>query len=316
MRVLVTGGLGGVGRATLRELSRRGHRARALDLPGPPALGEVVRGDLRDPAAVARALEGCDAVVHDAFVLPPATDDDAEGARSVNVEGTRVLLEAMSRSPARLVFASSVAVHGSVDRTRPVRAEDPVVASDAYTRHKLACEQMIRASGLPAVILRVGVVLDPASLRADRATLREVFEIDPTERLETVHPVDVAAAQVSACEVAQAAGRTLLVAGGRRCRVRYADLFDALTDALGVEPLPRAAFGTRRFYTDWMDTAEGQAMLRYQTRTFADYRRDLAWTLRWARRAPRPLRNLARRALLAQSAPHRRARGGQPDAGA
>jgi hypothetical protein len=68
---------------------------------------------------------------------------------------------------------------------------------------------------------------------------------------------------------------------------------------------PRAAFGVASYYTDWMDTAESERLLRDQRHTFATFRRDLARRLRPVRGALAPLRPLVWRSLLRFSGPWR-----------
>ena len=71
--------------------------------------------------------------------------------------------------------------------------------------------------------------------------------------------------------------------------------------------LPAEAFGTVPFAMDWLDTAESQRLLRYQTRSFDDYRRDLRALLGPRRALLRLLRPTVRAHLLAQSPYYRRA---------
>ena len=127
MRVLVTGGAGFVGRGLVRDLVDAGHAVRVLDTlaeqvhgPGadwPPELAgaELRRGDVRDPAAVAEAVAGVEAVAHLAAETGVG-QSMVEIARyvDVNERGTAVLLDALARQggPVRLVLASSRAVYG------------------------------------------------------------------------------------------------------------------------------------------------------------------------------------------------------------
>ena len=158
MKVLVTGALGNVGAYTVDALLEEGHDVVGFDLESPRARKvasqldarvHVVWGDITDPASLGAALEGVDAVVHLAAILPPNVDKAPELARRVNVDATRSLIERMEASPTarRLVFASSEAIFGDVqDREPPLRVETPVSPTDEYGRHKVACERAIRQS--------------------------------------------------------------------------------------------------------------------------------------------------------------------------
>jgi nucleoside-diphosphate-sugar epimerase len=132
-----------------------------------------------------------------------------------------------------------------------------------------------------------------------------LFDLAPENRLEYVHPDDVARAQVNALDRPEAWGRVLLVGGGAGCRVRHRDLLDTLFEALGLAPPPREAFGSLPYYTDWMDTVESERLLAYQRRSFDEFRGEMAASLGPLRRLLRPARPLVRRWLLAQSRPWR-----------
>jgi len=125
-RVLITGGAGFIGSHLARLLLRQGHEVRALDRLDPqvhptrerPAYldpeVELIQGDVRDPAAVAEALEGVDAVVHlAARVGVGQSMYEIADYCSVNTVGTGVLLEALTERPLRrLVVASSMSIYG------------------------------------------------------------------------------------------------------------------------------------------------------------------------------------------------------------
>jgi nucleoside-diphosphate-sugar epimerase len=101
LHVLVTGGTGYVGSHAITALAGAGHRIRVLARAPqgvPRALAplgvdqvETVNGDVTDPVAVERALEGTDAVLHAAsvFSMDPRKADEM---RSVNVRGTDIVL--------------------------------------------------------------------------------------------------------------------------------------------------------------------------------------------------------------------------------
>jgi dTDP-L-rhamnose 4-epimerase len=125
-RVLITGGGGFIGSHVARALLQRGHEVRVLDSLDPqvhprgerPAHlereAELHVGDVRDAAAVARALQGVDRVLHLAACVGVGQSMyEIERYTSVNSLGTAVLLQALLARPvARLVVASSMSVYG------------------------------------------------------------------------------------------------------------------------------------------------------------------------------------------------------------
>src|SRR3954471_21488771 len=149
MEILITGGAGFIGSHVADELLRHGHRVRALDnlseqVHGPgaerpeylPADVELIRGDVRDPAAVRRALQGIDAVYHFAAAVGVGQSMyEVAEYTSTNNLGTAVLLEALIARPVRrLVVASSMSIYGEgLYRT----ADNEVVAGTDRTMDQL-----------------------------------------------------------------------------------------------------------------------------------------------------------------------------------
>lgn len=126
-RVLITGGAGFIGSHLADALLADGHTVRAFDSLDPQVHGseperpayldrdvELVVGDVRDPIALERALEGMDAVVHlAARVGVGQSMYEPRDYAAVNSVGTATLLEALARRPVeRLVVASSMSIYG------------------------------------------------------------------------------------------------------------------------------------------------------------------------------------------------------------
>jgi len=316
MRVLVTGAFGNVGWSALVELLAQGHRVSAFDLRGRAARRaarrcgdrvEVLWGDLRNPVDLARAVANVDAVAHIAFVIPPESERRPEWAREINVTGTHNLIAAMRAlpRPPRLIFTSSVSVAGprGPEDEPPVTAAHPTKASDTYSAHKIETEEMVRESGLDWTILRLGGVL---AVELPKRFHPMTFDIPEDQRIEVVHTRDVGLAVANAVSCDEALGRTLLIGGGESCRLRVGEMRTGFAELLGMPTFPASAFSRQPYYTDFMDTAEAQRLLRFQRHGFADYLQDLRPTV--PRLYPIVMRRfggLIMRQLLKRSPHHR-----------
>jgi dTDP-L-rhamnose 4-epimerase len=118
--ILVTGGAGFIGSHIVDALRAQGHQVRVLDVLLPAAhrerpdyIGDILEADVRDPDAVARALDRVTAVCHQAAMVGLGVDlDDITDYVGINDFGTAVLLRALARNPLPLVLASSMVVYG------------------------------------------------------------------------------------------------------------------------------------------------------------------------------------------------------------
>lgn len=313
MQVLVTGAFGRLGQETLKRLVGEGHAAVAFDLPTTPnrRLGtrfkddvRIVWGDIRSPDEVDAAVKDCDAIIHNAGILAPMTEQQPELAHAVNVVGTENIMKAMAAQgqPPRLVYASTFSVCGPrVPGGPPLTANDPAIGTDHYTSNKTECERIIRESNLPWVIFRIGVSVSAQAKDFSPDIFRLLFEIDPRTRLEYVHPRDVALAQVRAASVPDALGKILMIGGGESCRMTFKEFYAAIFGASGVGELPAEAYAKRPYYCDWIDTTESQAILQYQEHTFDDFIREFRYESRWTRPIVRLFSPCIRRYLLQYS---------------
>ncbi len=310
MKVLVTGGLGNVGRSCLAELLGQKHEVTCFDL-GTKANARYARsfadrvhfvwGDLRKADDVAAALKSQDVVVHVAFILPPASDEHPELAEAVNVGGTRNLLEAMKgiTPPPKIIFISSFSVYGACQQNLPPRiASDPVQPMDNYNRHKVECEGMVRESGLYWSIFRLAMV-PPKSLGGFTP---KMFDTPPGQRTEFVHPDDVGLAVANAVANDQVRGKILLICGGHSSQLYFRDFVGRMMEAMGIGRLPDRAFATTACaFSDWIDTTESQRLLHYQRHSFEDFTREIAASLGPMRYALRLVSPLVRWWMLSQS---------------
>src|SRR5919112_6567437 len=132
MKVVITGGAGFVGRATVRAAVEAGHQVRIVSRDAWPSgsmferLGvDVVTGDAQSPAVIDRALDGMDALVQGAATY--RYDRKAAAAMANNPALARTILEAAKRAEtAKIVDISSLVVfalgHSPVTAATPLTA--------------------------------------------------------------------------------------------------------------------------------------------------------------------------------------------------
>jgi nucleoside-diphosphate-sugar epimerase len=235
MRVLITGGAGFFGFHMANKLIQHGYEVRLLDIAdyieedyiGPVAFH---KGDVRDREVVDRVMRSADAVIHAAAALPlwPRRE-----IFSVNVEGTRTVLEsAQAHGVPRVVFISSTAVYG-IPRKHPILEDDPLQGVGPYGESKIRAEQVcqsFRERGLTVAVIRPKTFIGPGRLG--------VFQIlfDWVER-----------------------GKPIPIIGSGRNRYQLLDV-DDLTDAIVLAltvPAEQANdtfnIGAERFGTVWED---------------------------------------------------------------
>jgi UDP-glucose 4-epimerase len=177
-RVLVTGGAGFIGSHLVERLLAEGHPVRVLDnfstghrgnLPFAARYGtalEVVEGDVRDLADVARAATGVSVIYHQAALRSvPRSVADPLGANAHNVNGTLHVLEAARGAGVRrVVYASSSSVYGSRPDL-PKREDQAPAPISPYAVSKVAGEfygaVWARLYGVETVGLRYFNVFGP-----------------------------------------------------------------------------------------------------------------------------------------------------------
>ena len=323
--VLVTGGFGLVGSATVSHLAAEGRRVVAADLETPanvkkaralPGGVEARWADLTDPAAVDRLLAEVSpaAIIHLAAVLPPPIYRNAKLARKVNVDATKELVRAAlaQPNPPRFVQASSNAVYGSRNPHRdngPVRADTPPRAVDLYSATKLEAEEYVRDSGLDWVVLRLGGVIsvDPKAIPFSTDALYFESMLPTDGRIHTVDVRDVAAA-FAAATTADVAREILLIVGDDSHRLRQGDVGRALAAARGLAgALPPGRPGNPNsdddwFVTDWMDPARAQEALAFQHHSWPDMLEEMKQRAGWTRHLLRPAAPIVRTILKRRSA--------------
>ncbi len=168
-KILVTGGSGFLGINLIRHLRAKGETdIRSLDIvpfdyPEKDSV-ELHTGDIRDVAAVARAMDGVSMVNHTAAALPLYSERDI---MTTDVDGTRNLLAAAKQAGVtRFVMISSTAVYGIPDH-HPLLETDKLTGVGPYGRAKIAAEEeciAFREQGMCVPIIRPKSFIGPERL--------------------------------------------------------------------------------------------------------------------------------------------------------
>lgn len=307
MRVLVTGGAGFIGSHFVRSLVSGAYPAltgevRVLDLLTYAGRREnlagvdvdLVVGDIRDPAAAAAAVRGCEVVVH--FAAESHVDRSIAGAAdfvSTNVVGTQVMLQAaLDAGVGKFVHVSTDEVYGSIESGS--WSEDHVLEPNSpYSASKAGSDLLARSyhrtHGLDVSITRcsnnygpyqfpekviplfVTNLLDGGTvpLYGDGLNVRDWLHVD-----DHCRGIALVAASGRAGEVYNIGGGTELA--NRELTARLLEAVGA--DWSRVEPVPDRKGHDRRYSVDW---SKIRGELGYEPRV--SFEVGLAETVQWYR---------------------------------
>ena len=264
-RILVSGGCGLIGSTTIEQLLRDHNPARIVILDNlvrgslanvARALNDprvtLLRGDIRDRDAVARATEGMDAVVHMAALRITACAADPREAMEVMCDGSFNLIDAARRAGVKkVVVASTASIYGLAESFPTREDHHPYNNRTWYGASKVMLEGLLRSYhdmyGLPYVAMRYFNVYGPRMDIHGKYTevlIRWMERIaagqpplifgDGLQTMDFVYIDDVARSNVLAL-ASDASDEVFNVASGTETSLR--ELAEALLRVMGAEGL-------------------------------------------------------------------------------
>jgi nucleoside-diphosphate-sugar epimerase len=185
MNVLVTGATGFIGGHLARELTRSGRRVRCLFRKSEHASlisswgCEPFPGDLASRDSLEHAVRGMDEVYHLGAIARHDAGRPESDYRQVNLEGTRLLLEASRKaSVGQFIYMSSIEAVGPSRDGKPLTEASPLIPRNVYGRSKMeaenACRQFCLSTGFPVKIVRPPAVYGPGELLVLQRMFRPV----------------------------------------------------------------------------------------------------------------------------------------------
>ncbi len=284
MRILVTGGAGGIGSIVAKKLIRKGEKVFVFDLKNNKNLNfanknkniNFIWGDIRKFEDIKKAIKNIDLVIHIAFVLQPESEIDTKYSRDVNVNGTKNLIDSINEEnpKIKLIFISSTTIYGiTKDEKPPILKEHEIKPVVEYSRHKAECEAIIKKNIKNFVILRFSEV---GHFQFSWSDFEYMYRLPYNQRTEFLHAEDAATAIINSIYSNKVLRKILVISGGKQNQFYHYDRIKLVYNvAYGLNPPPKKKFTNKPYPLDWYDTSESQNLLNYQSKTIYDYANDI-----------------------------------------
>jgi nucleoside-diphosphate-sugar epimerase len=266
-----------MGRLVCARLASDGHAVQAFDLATAnfadlPQGVTALRGDLTSAEDVQTAVVGVDAVVHLAAILPPVADELIDLTQRVNVDGTRIIVDAIKNTApsARLVFSSSVSVYGTPNNDAEITTSQPYAPDDNYAKTKAESEQIVIDSGLDSCVLRISGVSIPIFQEPPAA-----WPFLPDQKIEFVHRDDAVNAIVAGVTAELGdSSRIVNVSGGASWRTTGAKYVADYFEMIEVDPADAIYQSEPGHFASYSEQG-GNAALEYQQNSYPQYLEQL-----------------------------------------
>lgn len=304
MKILITGAFGNIGKAVIEEAYKKRHEIIVFEISNHKThkiaekykkkISQVIFGDIRKLEDLKKAVNGSDAVIHLAAIIPPLSKKNRELTMDVNFGGTINLINVIKESNKNIpfIFTSSASVMGPTQlQERLVTRNDPLVVTGNYEESKIKCEEFLNKNADNFLIFRLAGVLSnfsTASFTGQFSLMEELFDMHPDMRLEMVMAEDVAVALVNGAEKLKSGdtpkNQAYILGGGREngWQLKGREFLSQLFGSLSL-PVPDKKYFTQNvnnYHLDWYDTLEAQQEFAFQNHSLEEYLKRIKKTFR------------------------------------
>jgi nucleoside-diphosphate-sugar epimerase len=284
--ILLTGASGAVGREVLSQLCElqdefevtvfdiKTKKTRSFYKKIDPRV-TIIYGDISIKDDICRACKGKDVIIHLAAIIPPLADKHPDLAESVNVNGTRNLIECIEEySPGGfLIYSSSISVYGDRNSDPWIKTGDKLTPSDRdeYARTKIEAERLIINSKIRWTIFRLTAIMGTDNHKVSPL----MFHMPLDSYLEIATPADTGRAFINALRhLIELKGNIYNLGGGEKCRISYKDFLSRSFKAMGLGSLDfqKNTFAGRNFHCgNYADGDLLEELLNFRRDTIEDY---------------------------------------------
>lgn len=243
MKIMLTGAAGNIGLEALKCLISNKHDVTVLELDNKKNrkklkpfsdLIKIVYGSINDDVLIQELVEGQDAIIHLAAIIPPLADRLPKLTEQVNYEGTNNIIKAIKtqKKMPTLIFSSSISVYGDRVDDCWIKVGDPLKPSvgDHYAQIKIKTEELIQRSAIPYTIFRLtGIMGYPT-------TDPLMFHMPLATKIEFASNVDTGFAFAAALDhLDELKGHIYNLGGGEKFRITYQAFLSEMLSIYGLD---------------------------------------------------------------------------------
>ncbi len=292
MNVLLTGAAGNVGLETLKFLLKFKHNVTVLELNTRKIKNKlksfkskitIIYGSINDKDLIKKLIQGKDAVIHLAAIIPPLADFNHKLAKKVNYYGTKNIVDCIKKEIKKpfLIYSSSISVYGDRVKECNISVTDVLNPSldDYYAKTKIMTENYIRKSGIPYTIFRLTGIMGLPSLDP------LMFHMPLDTKIEFATNTDVGRAlSTSLNHLEELNHKTFNLGGGEKFRTTYRAFLQNMLNIYGInyKYLKEEAFATQNFHCGYYaDTEVLNNILHFQKDTLNSYFNRVSKEVKW-----------------------------------